>query len=159
MWLGSPLQILWSVHNDLQMCCEMRRVTLNCTHDSIMAGPRASNPLSLVDFVQPAHHACPLPKTLPLIWLEQSKKIQTQKHTNTQINKYTNTHKYVQIRKIQMYQKCPSYMHRCSDPPLPSTPNPACTKRQYVNTQRHKYKNANTDILCMMPAPLLHPSL
>ena len=37
MWLGSPLQILWSVHNDLQMCCEMRRVTLNCTHDSIMA--------------------------------------------------------------------------------------------------------------------------
>ena len=108
MWLGSPLQILWSVHNDLQMCCEMRRVTLNCTHDSIMAGPRASNPLSLVDFVQPAHHACPLPKTLPLIWLEQSKK-----NTNTQIHKYTNTNTQIRIHCYRSSNTAPCPCLHC----------------------------------------------
>ena len=36
-WMGSHLQILFSGQNDPQMCCEMRRVTLNRTHDSIMA--------------------------------------------------------------------------------------------------------------------------
>ena len=39
-------------HNDLQIWCEMRKVTLKRTHDSIMGALPASNPLTLVGFVQ-----------------------------------------------------------------------------------------------------------
>ena len=39
-------------HNDPQIWCEMRKVTLKRTHDSIMGALPASNPLTLVGFVQ-----------------------------------------------------------------------------------------------------------
>ena len=39
-------------HNDPQIWCEMRKVTLKRTHDSIMGTLPASNPLTLVGFVQ-----------------------------------------------------------------------------------------------------------
>ena len=40
-WMGSHLRILFSGPNDPQMWREMRRVSLKCTHDSIMATLRA----------------------------------------------------------------------------------------------------------------------
>ena len=62
--------------------------------------------------------------------------------------------------KYEKYKCIKNAHHTCTVALIhPSTPNPACTMQKYVNTQRHKYKHANTDILCMMPAPLLHPSL
>ena len=40
-WMGSHLRMLFSGSNDPQMWREMRRVSLKCTHDSIMATLRA----------------------------------------------------------------------------------------------------------------------